>query len=116
MFILSDGLSVRFDSEQVNPATAAELGVFDVGCTSHKLNLAVEQMVNENASMASVIDSIRKSMSECKLSTKSMSMLRNVNLLSPVLFNETRWSGKFEMLKRFLEIRNGLISIAEETS
>ncbi len=40
-------------------------------------------------------------------------MLRNLTHLTPVLHNATRWSSKFHMLKRFNEIRDELLQVAD---
>ncbi len=40
--------------------------------------------------------------------------LRNSTELKPVLHNDTRWSGKFYLLKRFGEIKTGLLKACED--
>jgi len=40
-------------------------------------------------------------------------MLRNLTDLSPVLFNKTRWSGKYAIINRFVQIREELIEVAD---
>ncbi len=40
-------------------------------------------------------------------------MLRNLTHLTPVLHNATRWSSKFHILKRFNEIRDELLQVAD---
>lgn len=44
---------------------------------------------------------------------KNVAVLRNICDSNPVLPNETRWSGKYELLQRFYRIRDELIEASE---
>ena len=72
-----------------------------VGCSSRRLNLAVEKYLD---GYSLCLDSVRKVM--VFLGTdKARASLRKNTLLSPILENATRWSSKFEMLKRHSQLK-----------
>ena len=66
-------------------------------------------MVTKNTDLDNKIESIQKTMRQCKKSIKNMAILRNLTMYRPILYNKTRWSGKHHVLKRFVEIRDALI-------
>eukprot|EP00171_Calliarthron_tuberculosum_P002661 IDg2661t1 len=74
------------DNASTNLRTAKLCSKPHVSCTSHKLN-------NENAAI-----------------------LRNLTELRPVMHNQTRWSGKFNMLQRFERLRDELISASQDVN
>jgi len=101
------------DNAPVNKRIAKLIEVPHVGCLSHKLNLEVNLMVENDKSLSNSISSIATTMKNCKTRIKCRAMLRNLTHLSPLLYNKTRWSGKYAILVRFLEIREELIKVAD---
>ena len=65
-------------------------------------------MIDDDDELSCTIHSVQKAMRDSRM-LKNAAILRNITDLKPVLPNETRWSGKFEMLKRFHRIRNDLL-------
>jgi len=88
------------------------MGVPHIGCTSHKLNLEVKTMVEENVSLKTTIDEVHQTMLDCRQKLKTRAMLRNITDLSPIIHNATRWSGKYLMFRRYDRIREKINHIA----
>ena len=101
------------DSATINRRIAKDLGMPHIGCLNHKLNNEVERMVNNYSALASAIDSVNKTMLDFKTKLTNRAMLRNIETLSPVVHNKTRWSEKYLMLKRFLILREKFISVSD---
>jgi hypothetical protein len=101
------------DNTTTNVKTAKELGIPHVGCNSHKLNLDMNDWM-EAPALKNIIESVADTMKEAKNSLKNASLLRRLTSLKPVLFNKTRWSGKFNMLSRFVRVRVQLVTVAED--
>ena len=101
------------DSASTNLRVSKLTGKPHIGCLSHKLHLEVRSMINRHIELKNVIESVHRTMKEVKSKSKSAAVLRNLTELHPVLDNETRWSGKVLMLKRFIEIRSEIIEASE---
>lgn len=87
-----------------------------VGCYSHKLNLEVNKMIDDVVDLNRVVKSIHKTMKAAKWRLKNPAMLRNITTLRPLLTNATRWSGKCNMVNRFVRTRPQLITVSNEES
>ncbi len=96
----------------MNKRIAKLLNIPHVGCLSHKLNLDVNRMIESDDVLSRTLDSVQKSMHECRTKLKNRALLRNITHLAPILPNETRWSGKYAMVERFNRIHDDLIEIA----
>jgi hypothetical protein len=101
------------DNTSTNRKVARDLGIPHIGCYSHKLNLDVEAMIEENPSLASTINKVHEVMSCAKLKLRNAALLRNITELRPILHNKTRWSGKGAMLTWFIRMHPHLIEAAE---
>eukprot|EP00171_Calliarthron_tuberculosum_P012024 IDg12024t1 len=101
------------DNCAVNKCIARGLRVPHVGCISHKLNLDVNSMVKDMHDLANTIDKVHETMMNCKRRMTNRAMLRNLTQLAPIIHNETRWSGKYHMLRRFATIREQLLAVAD---
>lgn len=97
------------DNTNTNLKIARLLGVPHIGCMSHKLNLEVNRMISSDQILSSILSSIHNTMVDCKSKIKNRVVLRNLTVLNPLLYNDTRWSGKYLMLKRFLQFRDQVI-------
>ena len=53
-------------------------------------------------------------MTDCQLKLRNRAMLRNLTYLVPVVYNQTRWSGKLLMLQRFIRSHDSLKEVAED--
>lgn len=102
------------DNAPVNKRLASLLGVPHVGCMSHKLNLEVKKMVKNDKDLATTVESIHETMSNCRRRLTNRAMIRNLTELSPLIPNETRWSGMYQMLKRFVRIHDELLKVADK--
>lgn len=106
------------DNAAVNKKVKKILDIIHIGCSNHKLNLDIEDWMKHTESFKDTVNEIAKCMKAVKKSLKNMALLKNATKLNPVLYNATCWSGKFNMLDRFLRIRNDIIDISnnEESS
>lgn len=95
------------DNCQVNKRLANNLRVPFVGCASHRLNLAVQQYIQKPEVQTS-IQQVNDLMSTLRTG-KIMSLLENYKLPKPELYNKTRWSSTYNMLKKYLKLYAGLI-------
>ena len=84
-----------------------------VGCASHKLNLEINYMVRNTSPLNIVILAVHDVIKYVKTRLRSAATVRNLTDLRPVMHNETRWTGKHHMLKRFIEIKEALVSACE---
>lgn len=72
-----------------------------IGCASHKLNLAIQSYLKDFVEVG-LIDQLMK-----KLSTPlKLAQLRKFTTLKPIRRNITRWGSCFEMIKRYLELKD----------
>lgn len=111
---ISDGFIVcqTVDNAPVNPKIGRHLGIQTVGCSNHRFNLEVELFVQQNC--AQLIDKVRQTMVSVKSSSVVRSMMRNKTPLEPLFYNDTRWYGKYFMLKRWLQLRPFCVEVNAE--
>ncbi len=72
-------------------------------------------MVEIHPDMRQNIDSVRDFIREAKMKLKNAAMLRNKTILKPKLDNDTLWSGKCEVLRRFELLRNDLVEASQHS-
>ena len=106
-------LCLIVDNASVNRWDATLLEVPMVGCNRHQSNLEVQKMLREDTDLNKTVDSFHETMSNCINLLRKRAILRNLTTLGPVLNNVTRWSSKYEMMKRFNQIRPSLIRVAD---
>ena len=102
------------DNCNTNKSIASKSGRPMVGCYSHKLNLEVNRMIKSTNELQDTINSVQETMAAAKSKLKNKAMLRNLVELSPVVPNETRWSGKCDMVNRYVAIRPELIAVSND--
>jgi hypothetical protein len=85
------------DNCAVNQSFARQSNCYSVGCSSHRLNLGVQKFLNDYSQL---IESVREVIISLR-TIKNRAALQKKTRLVPVLDNATRWSSKFEMLKRY---------------
>lgn len=76
-----------------------------IGCASHRFNLAVNKWLDTECGFQGVLDDIHKLMIELR-KLKNAAKLRSLTDLCAVKNNETRWSSKYDMAKRYLRIES----------
>ncbi len=81
-----------------------------IGCNSHKLNLEDDYIIKKDSELSNAIYNVLETMREAK-QLKNSALLRNITDFEPVMHNKTRCSGTYEMLKRFLSIREELLEV-----
>lgn len=79
-----------------------------MGSAIHLYNLAVKDVIQENQNL---MDQIKNIMSKLSFPVRR-AKLREKVVLVPIKANETRWSSKYSMLKRYIEIREFLPGLA----
>ena len=78
------------DNVSVNKRIATLLNIPHVGCLNHKLNLDVKEMLRCDQRMSNTLESVQRTMSQCRKRLKNRATLRNLTDLSPTIPNETR--------------------------
>lgn len=103
------------DNCSTNKKVAQLLKIPHVGCNNHKLNNEVERMVRSNEDLSTTIDDVRATMFDFKTKLRCRAALRNLTTLNPIIYNRTRWSGKYHTLRRFLQLREIMIEAANSS-
>lgn len=103
-FLLSDNCNVNKDIFDI-------MHISNVGCFNHKLNLEVHQMVKTNSQLSNTIESVHTTMNSCMNILNNRATLRNLSELNLIMNNQTRQSGNFLVLNRFLCIIDKLIKV-----
>ena len=80
-----------------------------IGCFSRKLNLAVKKHI-ENSAEKGAVDAVHNLMVE-RRKLKNATRLRKLGVNAAMPDNDTRWSSIYEMLKRYLEIVEVVMTI-----
>ncbi|RLN87599.1 hypothetical protein BBJ28_00027238 [Nothophytophthora sp. Chile5] len=97
-----DLLFVTGDNCSTNGRVAALLGRPLVGCSSHRLHLAVKSYLSDYETLLGKVNTLM-----CKLRClNAAAKLRKQTPLRPVLRNATRWSSTFAMIVRFFELKD----------
>lgn len=74
-----------------------------IGCASHRLNLAVNLLMDDHSS---ILGKVQTLMVKIKNSLLASAQLRRKTSLRPVLRQDTRWSSTFMMVHRYFEIKS----------
>lgn len=107
---LSNVVCLIGDNCSVNCKIASDTSIPLIGCASHKFNLAVEHWIDSQKDLRDALKALRELMVQVR-TVKNCARLRELTHLGAILPNETRWTGKFEMTKRFIRIETLLQSI-----
>jgi len=91
------------DNCNTNKRLANILNLPLIGCASHKLNLAVENYLEDFTVIKVINQLMTKLAAPLKLAT-----LRKSTALRPIIRNATRWSSCFDMIERFFAIKDYL--------
>jgi hypothetical protein len=101
----SSVVAITADNTAVNPCVANLIGCNFIGCAAHKLNLAVSNLLDQHETLLSKVNTLMVRLGNLKAGAA----LREKTLLKPRLRCKTRWTGAYEMLKRYERIRPYLI-------
>eukprot|EP00924_Labyrinthula_sp_SR-Ha-C_P007519 maker-scaffold_24-snap-gene-5.53-mRNA-1 protein AED:0.23 eAED:0.27 QI:0/0/0/1/0/0/4/0/263 len=95
--VLNESLLVAIvaDNTNTNKEVCRDLGAQFMGCLSHRLALTL---------LDEALDKVQLLLRKIKKSRKLTATLRKYTNKVVILPNVTRWSGKFLMMKRYLEI------------
>eukprot|EP00924_Labyrinthula_sp_SR-Ha-C_P000549 augustus_masked-scaffold_27-processed-gene-2.5-mRNA-1 protein AED:0.62 eAED:0.64 QI:0/0/0/1/1/1/2/0/355 len=105
-FGLDESLLVAIvaDNTNTNKKVCRDLGTQFVGCISHHLALGVRAFIKSETLLDEALDKVQLLFRKIKKSKKLTAALRKYTDKVVILPNVTRWSGKFLMMKRYLEI------------
>lgn len=92
------------DNENTNKAFARLAGCPFIGCASHRFNLAMKDIISEYRDEITKVNDLMKKLSYQIPAAK----LRRFTHLKAKISNETRWSSTYNMLKRYIEIKEYL--------
>jgi hypothetical protein len=92
------------DNTTTNRKTARILGKPHVPCHSHLSSLEVHEMVKNDAILSKTSKATHKTMVEAKQSLKNRAITRKLTNLSPIVGNDTRWSGMYDEFVRMRKI------------
>jgi hypothetical protein len=74
-----------------------------VGCSAHRLHLAVQFLLSENSDWNRVIQKVHTLMVDLR-SIKNRPKLAVVTALAPVIRQDTRWNSTYAMLVRYIKL------------
>ncbi|EPZ33848.1 hypothetical protein O9G_004440 [Rozella allomycis CSF55] len=100
------------DNCSTNKAMCTRLGIPLIGCSSHRLNLAVMKFLEGKMALFSKVNKLMK---KFKNSVNRRAKLAQYTHYRPVLMQKTRWSGPFSMLKRYEQIKSHLHHFQNDT-
>ncbi len=98
---LNNVVAIIGDNAEVNRATSRLCKIPIIGCSSHKLHLAITQYLCRYQDLLDKVNGIMCKLRSFKLSGK----LRTQTNLRPVQRNKTRWLSTFEMIDRYLRLK-----------
>eukprot|EP00924_Labyrinthula_sp_SR-Ha-C_P016530 augustus_masked-scaffold_6-processed-gene-6.52-mRNA-1 protein AED:0.40 eAED:0.40 QI:0/0/0/0.5/1/1/2/0/408 len=105
-FGLDESLLVAIvaDNTNTNKQVCRDLGTQFGGCLSHRVALGVKAFIKSETLLDEALDKVQLLFRKVKKSKKLTAAIRKYTDKVVILPNVTRWSGKFLMMKRYLEI------------
>jgi hypothetical protein len=109
---LTNVVALIGDNCNTNKACADRAGCPLIGCTSHKLNLAVQEWikVEETVGVRKLLEAVKTLMSKLT-NLKNAARLRELTDLAAVQPNKTRWSRWYQMLHRYHRLESHIEEI-----
>ena len=89
------------DNVSINQSISNKLQIPLVGCASHRLNLAVRDVMSNDERLINKDNNLMLKLQNLVLSAK----LRRMTLLRPLIRSTTRWSSTFNMVNRYIRFR-----------
>lgn len=96
------------DNCATNQSIATKLDVPLVGCASHRLNLAVNKFLSGYSEL--ILNPIQNLMVALRTANNA-AQLRRYTDLRAVRSNATRWSSVFQMVDRYIKIRDAILRV-----
>ena len=100
------------DNCSVNKTMSRLLKVPLIGCGAHKFNLAVNKWIANQPQLEQAIQRIASVMKKAS-TLKVSAQLRKLTALHTVKQNVTRWSSTYEMITRFIRIKDQLEAVTD---
>ena len=100
------------DNCNVNRCIAAGIKAPLLGCTNHKLALAVNDWFESKNDLMNSIQVVKRLMVELRTPKNKIRLSKHTSY-SPIVLNATRWSSCYVMLQRFVQIEEHLKKIPE---
>lgn len=97
------------DNCSVNKSLANRLTCGFIGCSSHRFNLAVLDIIKSDEELIQKVNCIMKKFKNLLHAAK----LREYSHLRAVTKNDTRWSSTFNMISRYFELSNAFCEIGK---
>ena len=92
------------DNVSTNKCLSTKAKVPFIGCASHRFNLAVRALLQDDEPLVSKIQNIMVKLRTLLLSAK----LRKLTPIAPRIRNITRWSSTYEMIVRYVRLKDFL--------
>ena len=109
---LDDLVAFIGDNCSTNRKISNDCGILLIGYASHRFNLAENKWLENEVIFKQVLDDIHYLMVEL-LKLKNAAQLRSLRDLCAVKNNKTRWSSKYNMAKRYIQIVSSVKEIEE---
>eukprot|EP00171_Calliarthron_tuberculosum_P003101 IDg3101t1 len=98
------------DNVNCNKSLANKAKIPFIGCASHRFNLAMRVVLNDDEELISKINTIMVKLRGLLLGAK----LRRLTSIRPKIRNTTRWSSTHDMIVRYVRIREFLPNLESE--
>lgn len=103
-FTFENVICIIGDNCNTNKSISNKLSIPMIGCASHRYNLAVQDILSEHEELLSKINTLMIKLKSLLLGAKLM----KITGLKARTRNQTRWSSTFQMLVRYLDIKDHL--------
>ena len=112
---LSSVVFLSGDNCSTNVAFGKLLHVPLIGCASHRLNLAVQEVLSQFDSTLKRINSLMIELTNLKNAGRLRKLMKEENQrpLLPIKRNQTRWLSTFNMVKRYFKLKPFIQRIEE---
>ena len=98
------------DNCSVNQKVATDMDLPLLGCAAHKMNLAVRSWISAQPGFPEAIKTVSTLMKKAR-TAKNSARLRQLTNLKAIKENDTRWSSTFNMLSRYLRLKEELSAV-----
>lgn len=102
------------NNTSTNRQLASLLHIKHIGCESHQFNLNIKCMLKEDKAAINIIDTIHKTMLDVKNRLTNNASLHNTTNFHSIIPNETRWSGKYNMVACHVKLYGQIMEAAND--
>lgn len=103
------------DRSSANKHMARILNIPHVACLNHHLNFQVNDLVSDDAELLFWLTRVEETMNCFRSKLTNRALLLNLTSLNPLLFNKTRWFGKYIVLHRFQLLHEKMMSESDSS-